>query len=70
MPYKKVYKKEEKKELKTDFPIVGWTSWNKKGTILVVFINDDEYLGFIRPETMQKLLSGEVQGCPIKKAKD
>ncbi len=66
MAYERKKKKDEKEETKGEFKVVGWIGFNKKETTLIAKTAEGELIGFILPKTMDKLLSKEVDGCPIK----
>ncbi len=60
----------EKKEEKKEWKVEGWIYKIKSSDdILVVFSGDSkensDFVGYIPVTTLQKLISGDVKGCPI-----
>ena len=54
------------KQETTDWEVSGWLNWSKTGKAVTVRVND-ELIGVVSKQQMERLMKGEIKGVPIKK---
>lgn len=60
-------------EYKDDWEIVGWLSSTKNGKVYTVSEpqtakgDSGDLIGFVRAESLERLVDGEINGVPIKR---
>lgn len=56
----------ESKPIEDDWEIKGWINSTERGKVFTISDVDGNLIGYARASTMERLIDGEIKGCPIK----